>query len=64
MIDSGLVGFTDFHSSHPQGPEPEHLEGVPPEQEALKGHLPRVIYHQVHYYTKTKDPRQSLKGVR
>ena len=26
----------------------ERLEGVPREQEMLKGHLPRVIYHQVH----------------
>jgi len=24
LIDSGLVGSTDFHSSHPQGHEPEH----------------------------------------
>ena len=23
--------------------------GVPPEQKMLKGHLPRVIYHQVYY---------------
>ena len=26
MIDSGLVGSTDFRSSHPQGHEPEHHE--------------------------------------
>ena len=25
---------------------------VPREQKMLKGHLPRVIYHQVYYYTK------------
>ena len=24
LMDSGLVGSTDFHSSHPQGHEPEH----------------------------------------
>jgi len=24
LIDSGLVGSTDFHSSHPQGHAPEH----------------------------------------
>ena len=24
VIDSGLVGSTDFHSSHPQWHEPEH----------------------------------------
>ena len=23
VIDSGLLGSTDFHSSHPQGHEPE-----------------------------------------
>ena len=28
------------------------LGGVPREQKMLKGHLPRVIYHQVYYYTK------------
>ena len=27
------------------------LGGVPREQKKLKGHLPRVIYHQVYYYT-------------
>ena len=41
LIDSGLVGSTDFHSSHPQGHEP--VGGVPREQKMLKGHLPRVI---------------------
>jgi len=25
------------------------LEGVPREQKMLKGHLPRVIYHQVYF---------------
>ena len=34
VIDSGLAGSTHFH-------------GVPREQKMLKGHLPRVIYHQV-----------------
>jgi len=29
------------------------LGGVPREQKMLKGHLPRVIYRQVYYYTKT-----------
>ena len=52
LIDSGLVGSTDFHSSHPQGHEPHtpgtSLGGVPREQKMLKGHLPRVIYHQVY----------------
>ena len=28
------------------------LGGVPREQKMFKGHLPRVIYHQVYYYTK------------
>jgi hypothetical protein len=32
------------------------LEGVPREQNMLKGHLPRVIYHQVYWYTKIKVP--------
>jgi len=27
VINSGLVGSTDFHSSHPQGHGPEHREG-------------------------------------
>ena len=37
MIDSGLVGSTEFHSG-----------GVPREQKMLEGHLHRVIYHQVY----------------
>jgi hypothetical protein len=41
VIDSGLVGSTGFHSSHPQG-------GVPRAQKVLKGHPPRVVYHQVY----------------
>ena len=28
------------------------LGGVPREQKMLKGHLPRVIYHQIYWYTK------------
>ena len=47
VIDSGLVGSTDFHSSHPQG-------GVPREQKMRKGHLPRAICHQVYWDTKIK----------
>jgi len=31
------------------------LGGVPREQKMLKGHLPRVIYHQVYQYTKTNE---------
>ena len=46
LIDSGLVGSTDFHSSHQQG-----HDGGPREQKMLKGHLPRVIYHQVYEHT-------------
>jgi hypothetical protein len=53
-VDSGLVGSTDVHSSHAQGLEPEHHAfspgGVPQEQKMLKGHLHRVIYHQVCQY--------------
>ena len=30
------------------------LGGVPRQQKMLKGHLPRVIYHQVYKYTKIK----------
>ena len=41
VIDSGLVGSTDFHSG-----------GVPQEQKMLEGHLPSVVYHQVYLYTK------------
>ena len=29
------------------------LGGVPREQKMLKGHLPRVIYHQICWYAKT-----------
>ena len=36
LIDSGLFGSTD------------RLGGVPTEQKMLKGHLPRVIHHQVY----------------
>ena len=39
LIDAGLVGSTA-------------LGGVPREQKMLKGHLPRVIYHLVYWYTK------------
>ena len=39
VIDSGLVGS---------------LGGELREQKMLKGHLPRVIYHQVYKYTKRK----------
>ena len=28
--------------------------GVPQEQSMLKGHLPRIVYHQVYEYTKKK----------
>ena len=35
MMDSGLVSSTDFS-----------LGGVPRQQKTLKGHLPRVMYHQ------------------
>ena len=38
LIDSGLVGSTDFHC----------LGGVPREQKMLKGHIPRVKYHQLY----------------
>jgi len=37
VIDSGLVGSTGTS-----------LGGVPREQKMLRGHLPRVIYHQVY----------------
>ena len=30
---------------------PFSVEGVPREQKMLKGHLPRVLYHQVYLYT-------------
>ena len=38
--------------------ENEHEKGgVPREQKMLKGHLPRVIYHQVYWYTKKRKNR-------
>jgi len=38
--------------------------GVPREQKMLKGHLPRVIYHQVYSYTKIKTlARGALLGI-
>ena len=39
---------------HPQpmtGVPPGWLGGVPREQKTLKGHLPRVLYHQAYEYT-------------
>jgi hypothetical protein len=30
------------------------LRGIPQEQKMLKGHLPRVKYHQVYKYTKSE----------
>ena len=47
LIDSGLVGSTHFHSSHPH-PRGPFLGGVPRGQKMLKRNLPRVIYHQVY----------------
>ena len=38
----------------------DFLGGVPREQKMLKGHLPRVIYHQVYYFTKRKTPIANL----
>ena len=32
----------------------ESLGGVPRVQKMLKGHLPRVMYHQAYQYTKTR----------
>ena len=63
MIDSGLVGSTEFSFIASQGHEPEYhafspdgkrqlLGGVPREQKMLKGQIPRVIYHRVFEYTK------------
>jgi len=51
VIDSGLVGSTDFP-----------LGGVPGEQKMLKGHLPRVIHHQVYWYTKIGNPHVCIKN--
>ena len=45
LIDSELVGST------------VSLGGVPRELKMLKGHLPRVIYHQLYWYTKIMQPR-------
>jgi len=35
------------------------LGGVPREQKMLKGHLPRVIYHQVYEYTNIRVSEQT-----
>ena len=35
---------------------------VPREQKMLKGHLPRVIYHQMYEYTKIFLPRSPAAG--
>ena len=37
--------------------------GVPREQKMLKGHLPRVIYHQVNLYTKIEQQLYSEVGL-
>ena len=43
--DSGLVGPTGE---------------VPREQKTLEGHLPRVIYHQVYWYTRNTYPESYI----
>ena len=35
----------------------DSMGGVPREQKMFKGHLPRVVYHQVNEYTKIKAGR-------
>jgi len=47
LIDSGLVGWSvgwvvDWFNGFP------FITSTPREQKMLKGHLPRVIYHQVY----------------
>ena len=37
------------------------LEGVPREQKMLKGHLPRVIYHQVYLHTKKRRMGRTVR---
>jgi len=37
------------------------LGGVPREQKMLKGHLPRVIYHQVYQFTKKRISEPTLR---
>ena len=39
------------------------LGGVPREQKMLKGHLPRVIYHQVYLYTKINISSGAPPGI-
>ena len=39
------------------------LEGVPREQQILQGHLPRVTYHQVYWYSKIQSVGFSAGGV-
>ena len=36
---------------------------VPREQKMLKGHLPRVIHHQVYQYTKIVPLRSRVAGI-
>ena len=40
-VDEGVIS---------EGGERRALAGVPREQKMLKGHLPRVIYHQILVY--------------
>ena len=66
MTSSGMAGATDFHSSYPQGYEPQHLAGgLPREQKMLKEHLPRVVYHFVYnvYYGYGSRPSASLEAT-
>ena len=37
------------------------LGGVPREQKMLKGHLPRVIYHQVYWYRKINSSWRKIR---
>ena len=45
-----------------EGGERRALGGVPREQKMLKGHLPRVMYHQVYEYTKI-NVLKTFEGV-
>ena len=37
--------------------------GVPREEKMLKGHLPKIIYHQVYQHTKIQRPDTLLRGA-
>ena len=59
---AGQDPYSYFRGTISELPGIIRLGGVPREQKMLKGHLPRVIYHRVYQYTKTKYLIEKQRG--